>query len=118
MDHPLIRPIPLLNLPPNRLILLHINLRSRQPRRQLVPANNNRRVRLEEPIDVFERAVGGFGVEEVGYRDEGEADAGLLFVLSVGAGREGGILTGVWNVERSLEFGSDGEEVKCVNFFC
>jgi hypothetical protein len=85
MNHPIIRPIPFLNLPPNRLILFHINPRSRQPRRQLIPADNDRRVRLEEPIDVFERAVGGFGVEEVGYWDEGEADAGLV-VWSVYAG--------------------------------
>lgn len=70
MNHPIIRSIPLLNLPPNLRILLHINLRPRQPRRQLIPANNNRRVRLEEAIDVFEGAVGSFGVEEVGYRDE------------------------------------------------
>lgn len=80
MNHPIIRSIPLLNLPPNRLVLLHIDLRSRQPRRQVIPANHNRRVRLEEAIDVFERAIRGFGVEEVGYWDEGEADAGLRVV--------------------------------------
>jgi hypothetical protein len=32
---------------------------------------------FEEPVDVFEAAVGGFRVEEVGYWDEGEADYGL-----------------------------------------
>lgn len=91
LNDPIIRPIPFLNLPPNRLILLHINPRSRQLRRQLIPANHNRRVRLEESIDVFESAVGGFGVEEVGYWDEGEADAGLCGVLV-------GVELGRWGV--------------------
>jgi hypothetical protein len=78
MNHPIIRPITLLNLPPNLRILLHIDLRSRQLCRQLISTNDNRRVRLEEAVDIFEGAVGSFGIEEVGYRDEGEADAGLF----------------------------------------
>ena len=78
MNHPIIRSIPLLNLPPNRLVLLHIDLRSRQLCRQLISTNDNWWIRLEEAVDVFEGAVGGFGIEEVGYRDEREADACLF----------------------------------------
>jgi hypothetical protein len=68
---------PLLNLPPNLSILISINLRSGQLRRQLVPANNDWRVSLEEAIDIFQRAIGGLWVEEIGDRDEREAYAGL-----------------------------------------
>ena len=77
MNHPIIGYIRFLNLPPDLCVLLHINLRSRQPRRQLIPANHNRRVRLKEAIDILERPVGSLGVEEVGYGDEGKAYAGL-----------------------------------------
>jgi hypothetical protein len=66
--------------PPNLVIHLSINRRSCQLRRQLIPADDEGRVCFEESIDVFEAAVGGFRVEEVGYWDEGEADYGLLFV--------------------------------------
>lgn len=83
MDHPIIRPISLLNLPPDLCILLYINLRPRQPRRQLVPANNDRWVRLEEAIDIFERAVGSFRIEQVSDGDKGEADASLWRSVSV-----------------------------------
>jgi hypothetical protein len=66
--------------PPNLVIHLSIDRRSCQLRRQLIPADDEGRVCFEESIDVFEAAVGGFRVEEVGYWDEGEADYGLLFV--------------------------------------
>ena len=81
MNHGIVRPVPFLNLPPDLRVLFYVNLRSRQPRRQLIPANDDRRVRLEETVDVFEAAVGGFRVEEVGHWDEGEADACLWDVL-------------------------------------
>ena len=83
---PLIRSITFLNLPPNLLILLYISLWSRQFCGQLIPANHNRWIRLEEAIDILQSTIGGFGVEEVGDWDEGEADA-CLWVLSVCVGR-------------------------------
>jgi hypothetical protein len=76
MDH-LIRSVSLLNLPPNLRILIGINLRSGQLRRQLVPADDDWRVCLEEAVDVFESSIGSLRVEEVGDGNEGEADAGL-----------------------------------------
>jgi hypothetical protein len=66
-----------LSPPPNLSIRVSVHLRSRQLRRQLVLADDDGRVRLEEAIDVFEAAVCGFRVEEVGYWDEREADYGL-----------------------------------------
>lgn len=42
--------------------------------RTLIPRNDDTGVRLEESINIFERAVCGFGVEEVGDRDERETD--------------------------------------------
>ena len=63
--------------PPNLIIHLSIHRWSRQLRRQFIPADDERRVGLEEAVYVFEAAVGGFRVEEVGYWDEGEADYGL-----------------------------------------
>jgi hypothetical protein len=66
-----------LTLPPDLIIHLSIHRWSRQLRRQLIPADYERWVCFEESVDVFEAAVGGFRVEEVGYWDEGEADYGL-----------------------------------------
>jgi hypothetical protein len=83
---------PFLNMPPNLGILVSINLRSGQLRRQLISADNNRRVSLEEAIDIFQRAVGSLWIEEIGDRDECEADAGLSIhiVVSFGKGRVAG----------------------------
>jgi hypothetical protein len=81
-NHPTLFLFPLhlgLSPPPNLIVHLSIHPRSRQLRRQLVPADDEGRVGFEEPVDVFEAAVGGFGVEEVGYWDEGEADYSLFF---------------------------------------
>ena len=77
MNHGIVRPIPFLNLPPDLRVLFYVNLRSRQPRRQLIPANNNRWIRLEEAIDIFKRAVRSLRIKQVSDRDEGEADACL-----------------------------------------
>jgi hypothetical protein len=74
----LTRTISFLNLPPNLRILVSIDLRPCQLSCQLIPANNDGRIRLKEAIDVFESSIGGLGVEEVGNRNEGEADAGLI----------------------------------------
>jgi hypothetical protein len=85
----LIRPFTLLNLPPNLSILIRINLRSGQLRRQLIPANDDWRVSFEEAIDVFKSTIGCLWVEEVGDRDKSEADAGLSIrvVVSFVGGR-------------------------------
>ena len=77
----LVRNVSLLNLSPDLRILVSINLRSGQLRRQLIPANDDWRVGLEEAINVFESPVGGFGVEEVGDRDERKANTGLIIVV-------------------------------------
>lgn len=58
----------------NPLILLNINQRSGQLRSKLIPRHNDSRLRLKEPINIFESPVGCLGVEEVCDRDEGEAD--------------------------------------------
>ena len=82
-NHPTLLPISLFPLhlhlppPPNLIIHLSIHRRSRQLRRQFIPADDEGRVCFEETVYVFEAAVGGFRVEEVGYWDEGEADYGL-----------------------------------------
>jgi hypothetical protein len=98
----LIRPFSLLNLPPNLGILVSINLRSGQLRRQLIPANNDWRVSLEEAINIFQRAIGSFWVEEIGDRDKSEAYAGLRNCSTVSFGRsklaEGGIQVRDWRL--------------------
>lgn len=76
-----LRAIFLLALPENLLVLLDVHLRPGQLRRQAVAADDDRRLRLEEAVDVLERAVGRLGVEEVGDGDEGEADGCLGGVL-------------------------------------
>ena len=103
-NHPTLLLIPIFPLhlyispPPNLIIHLSINQRSRQLRRQFIPADDEGRVGFEEPIDVFEAAVGGFRVEEVGYWDEGEADHGLVSVS-----------LGVWDGKEGMEWGEMGD---------
>lgn len=76
-----LRAIFLLALPENLLVLLDVHLRPGQLRRQAVAADDDRRLRLEEAVDVLERAVGRLGVEEVGDGDEGEADGSLAVLV-------------------------------------
>lgn len=85
----LVRTLSLLHLSPDLRILVHINLWSGQLRRQLILANDYRRLSLEETIDVFESAIGCLWVEEVGDWNESEADAGLLVVFLSASRRQG-----------------------------
>ena len=103
-NHPTLLLIPIFPLhlyispPPNLIIHLSINQRSRQLRRQFIPADDEGRIGFEEAIDVFEAAIGGFRIEEVGYGDEGEADYGLGGVSLGGFGMEGMEREGMgWN---------------------
>jgi hypothetical protein len=53
-------------MPPN-LLLLHLHVLFRSARRNgfFVTEDEQRRVTVEEAVDVFEAATGGFGVQEV-----------------------------------------------------
>jgi hypothetical protein len=53
-------------MPPN-LLLLHLHVLFRSTRRNgfFVTEDEQRRVAVEEAVDVFEAATGGFGVQEV-----------------------------------------------------
>lgn len=65
-----------LSLVSDLVVRLGVDLRALELSRNLVPVHKDAAVVGEEAVDVFEGAVRGLGVEEVGSRDEGGADDG------------------------------------------
>ena len=58
----------------NPIILLLVNIRSVQLRRNLIPMNKDPRFRLEKPVDIFQTPICGLWVEEKGNRNKTRAN--------------------------------------------